>query len=90
MAKPMTGSLKRNDKQGIETRPDYRGKITLQDGQEFWLSAWINSDKETGEKYMSLKLQPKEQQASASVISHNQSKANGYAPETDADDDIPF
>ena len=38
MAKPLTGSLKKNDKQGIETRPDYRGKITLLDGQEFWVS----------------------------------------------------
>lgn len=86
----MTGSLKRNDKGGIETRPDYRGKITLQDGSEFWVSGWINSDKETGEKYMSLKLQPKEQQVGASVSAHNASKANGYAPEVDSEDDIPF
>lgn len=89
MAKPLTGSLKKNDKGGVETRPDYRGKITLLDGQEFWLSGWINADRETGEKYMSLKLQPKEQQVPASVTQHNASKANGYAPEI-ADEDIPF
>jgi uncharacterized protein (DUF736 family) len=90
MAKPMTGSLKKNDKAGVETRPDYRGKITLLDGQEFWLSAWINADRDTGEKYMSLKLQAKEQQMNAPITPHNDSKANGFAPETDADDDIPF
>jgi uncharacterized protein (DUF736 family) len=88
MAKPMTGSLKRNDKQGIETRPDYRGKITLLDGQEFWLSAWINADRETGEKYMSLKLQPKEDQGQYA----NSPKAAPVAPvaAADEDDDLPF
>ncbi len=86
MAKPLTGSLKKNDKQGIETRPDYRGKITVLDGQEFWLSAWINTDNETGQKYMSLKLKAKEQE----VTPHDAGKANGFAPQTDADDDIPF
>ena len=85
----MTGSLKKNDKEGIQTRPDYRGKITLQDNQEFWLSAWINTDRETGQKYMSLKLTPKEEQ--------NQFATPEPAPAIKqpepmdmADDDIPF
>jgi hypothetical protein len=95
MAKPLTGSLKKNDKAGVPTRPDYRGKITLLDNQEFWLSAWINTDRETGEKYMSLKLKPKVEESeypasSPTPSAHDQSKANGFAPQTDADDDIPF
>ena len=93
MAKPLTGSLKRNDKAGVETRPDYRGKITMLDNQEYWLSAWINTDRETGQKYMSLVLKPKVQESeypATTQSAHDQSKANGFAPQTDADDDIPF
>jgi uncharacterized protein (DUF736 family) len=86
----MTGSLKRNDKAGVETRPDYRGKITLLDGQEFWISGWMNADRETGEKYMSLKLQPKEQQGEGQYA--NSPKPAPVAPvaAADEDDDLPF
>ena len=64
MAKPFTGSLRKNDKGDNDKRPDYRGRITLQEGQDFWISAWINTDRETGGKYMSLKLEPCEVQPS--------------------------
>jgi uncharacterized protein (DUF736 family) len=92
MAKPLTGSIRKNDKQGVETRPDYRGKVTMEEGQEYWVSAWINEDRDTGGKYLSLKLQPKEvqQQQTATQAAHNTSKANAFQPETDADDDLPF
>jgi uncharacterized protein (DUF736 family) len=86
MAKPLTGSLKRNDKQGVETRPDYRGKITLLDGQEFWLSGWMNADRDTGEKYMSLKLQAKDQQVMASTPA----QATAPTAAVEEDDDLPF
>jgi uncharacterized protein (DUF736 family) len=89
MAKPLTGSLKRNDKQGVETRPDYRGKITLLDGQEFWLSGWMNADRETGEKYMSLKLQPKEDKPQY-MNTPAPSPAPVAASEAEEDDDLPF
>ena len=62
----MTGILRRNDKQGNDQRPDYKGSVEIE-GQKFWLSAWIRTGKEgtklAGEKYMSLKLEPAEQQA---------------------------
>ena len=58
-----SGILTRNDKQGNENRPDYRGSINV-DGVEYWLSAWIKEGRDgtklAGQKYMSLSVQAKE------------------------------
>jgi hypothetical protein len=58
-----SGILTRNDKQGNENRPDYRGSINV-DGVDYWLSAWIKEGRDgtklAGQKYMSLSVQPKE------------------------------
>jgi hypothetical protein len=57
--------LSRNDKQGNESRPDYRGSVNVA-GVEYWLSAWIKEGREgsklEGQKYMSLSVQPKDAQ----------------------------
>jgi pyruvate/2-oxoglutarate dehydrogenase complex dihydrolipoamide acyltransferase (E2) component len=57
------GLLSRNDKQGNEARPDYRGSINVA-GVDYWLSAWIREGREgtklEGQKYMSLSVQPKD------------------------------
>jgi hypothetical protein len=57
-----SGLLARNDKQGNDSRPDYRGSINV-DGREYWLSAWIKTGRDgtklAGQKYMSLSVQPK-------------------------------
>ena len=37
-----TFSLNKNDKQGNEQRPDYKGKVNI-DGRVYWLSGWIRS-----------------------------------------------
>jgi hypothetical protein len=58
-----SGLLARNDKQGNESRPDYRGSINVE-GREYWLSAWIKTGRDgtklAGQKYMSLSVQPKD------------------------------
>lgn len=54
------GVLFKNDKQGNENRPDYKGSINV-NGQELWLSAWLKTS-QAGNKFMSLSVQPKEQQ----------------------------
>jgi hypothetical protein len=63
-----SGLLARNDKQGNESRPDYRGSINV-DGREYWLSAWIKQGRDgtklAGQKYMSLSVQPKDTPAAA-------------------------
>ncbi len=55
-----SGSLFKNDKEGNESRPDYKGSVMV-GGVEYWLSAWIKEPKSGGQKYMSLSLKPKEQ-----------------------------
>lgn len=61
-----SGLLAKNDKQGNENRPDYRGSINV-DGREYWLSAWIKQGRDgtklAGQKYMSLSVKPKDEQA---------------------------
>lgn len=58
-----SGILKKNDKQGNDNRPDYRGSINV-DGVDYWLSAWIKTGRDgtklAGQKYMSLSVQPKD------------------------------
>jgi hypothetical protein len=59
------GMLTRNDKQGNESRPDYRGSINVA-GVEYWISGWLREGREgtklEGQKYMSLSVQPKDAQ----------------------------
>jgi hypothetical protein len=58
-----SGLLAKNDKQGNDQRPDYRGSINV-DGVDYWLSAWIKTGRDgtklAGQKYMSLSVQPKD------------------------------
>ena len=57
------GLLSRNDKQGNESRPDYRGSINV-DGRDYWISGWLREGREgtklAGQRYMSLSVQPKD------------------------------
>lgn len=48
------------DQKKSDSSPDYRGSINV-NGTEFWLSAWIKEGQKG--KFMSLSVQPKEQQA---------------------------
>ena len=82
--KPNTGALFRNDKEGNDKRPDYRGDCVVE-GVAYKISAWINEAK-SGAKYMSLKFEPKDAAAEAP-------KPQGAAPRKatpDLSDDIPF
>ena len=75
------GVLFKNDKQGNESRPDYRGTLNV-NGQDFWISAWVKYSK-AGNKYLSLSVRPKEAKA--------ETERQPAAPAAAAfDDDIPF
>lgn len=50
------------DKKTEETHPDYAGTLNV-NGQEFWLNAWIKTEKQTGKKFMSLSIKPKQPKA---------------------------
>lgn len=58
------GALHKNDKGDNPNRPDYKGSLNV-DGQEFWLSAWIRDKKDGSGKFMSLQIEPKQQQQQA-------------------------
>jgi hypothetical protein len=49
------GSLFKNDKGDNPKRPDYQGKINI-DGTDYKLSAWLQTPKNGGAKYMALKV----------------------------------
>lgn len=79
----MRGVLFKNDKEGNEARPDYKGKIQI-GGVEYWLSAWIKEGQKG--KFMSLKAE--EQKKAADAYPAEKPKA---APTDDFDDSsIPF
>jgi uncharacterized protein (DUF736 family) len=83
-----TGALFKNDKQGNENWPDYRGSINI-NGEEFWISAWLKTSKKDNTKYMSLAVQPKEQKKQPAK--QNKQRAPEPPPQDDAfDDEIPF
>jgi hypothetical protein len=52
------GALFKNDKEGVETRADYRGQCEIA-RVEYWVDAWIKTSK-GGKKYMSLAFKAKQ------------------------------
>lgn len=81
-----TFTLSRNkdkDQEGANPKwPDHKGRINI-NGEEFWLSAWVQTNKETGEKFFSGKIgervKPKGEKTQEPAKAGN-----------DFDDDIPF
>lgn len=79
-----TGALFKNDKQGNDKRPDYKGTINV-NGTEFWLSAWIKHSKD-GMAYMQMAVQPKEARGDAPKPKA-QKAGDDWATEAE---DLPF
>ena len=81
--RPNSGTIFKNDEKKKDTDPNARGSALI-DGVEYWVSAWTNISKQTGEPYQSLKFNKKDD---------NRAPNPGIAPSTDPDpfdDDIPF
>ena len=85
----LTGMLFRNDKGDNEKRPDYKGSCEV-NGVQYWISGWVReagpNSKRAGEKFISMKLEPKEQQAQPQRAAVQQQPATV----ANMDDDIPF
>jgi hypothetical protein len=79
----MRGVFFKNDKEGVETRPDYRGHCEI-NRVEFWMDAWIKTSKKDGKKFMSVSFKPKQ----AAEVKGG--AKNPQTPPTDFDDQIPF
>ena len=56
-------ALFKNDKGDNEARPDYTGNVTLPDGKEMRMAAWVREAK-SGVKYLSGRLSEPQVQAS--------------------------
>ncbi|MBU6183526.1 MAG: hypothetical protein KGR46_12040 [Verrucomicrobia bacterium] len=52
------GSLSRNKKKEKETQPTHKGSCTIE-GVPYWIAAYVNENRETGEKYFKLYFEKK-------------------------------
>ena len=82
------GVLFKNDDKQSDKHPDYKGSINI-DGVEYWLSSWIKTSKQ-GNKFMSLSVQPKQQQATKPVNKAKQAPQVVDTNDFDDMDGIPF
>jgi len=86
------GSLFTNDYKTTDAHPSHKGTFKWQ-GEVIEIAAWRDDTRAEGEKF-SLQIQlPKEKGGKASpapITPHNEAKSNGFAPQTDGSDDIPF
>jgi hypothetical protein len=79
----LSGVLFKNDKDGNEKRPDYKGSAEIE-GVQYWVSAWVR-DGAKG-KFMSMKYERKDKQQPAAAPAAPVASA-GYGA---VSDDIPF
>lgn len=54
------GSLSRNKRKEKETHPTHKGSCIIE-GREYWISAYVNESRDSGEKYFKLYFEPKKQ-----------------------------
>ena len=54
------GVLFRNDKQGNDKRPDYKGKANI-NGTDVRVSGWVRQSKDGQSKFLSLSFEPVEE-----------------------------
>lgn len=77
----LRGAMFVNDDKRTEKHPDYKGSIETEDGQQYWCSAWIKeiqNGKNAGNKFLSLALTPKDNNA-ATGRQETQNKDSGAA-----------
>jgi len=56
-----TGIIKRNDKGDNPNRPDYKGSLDVE-GKQYWVAGWLRRRMDDGTPFLSIKIEPKEQQ----------------------------
>ena len=87
----MKGVLFKNDKGDNDKRPDYRGSAVI-NNVDYNISGWIKASKKSGDKYMSLKIEPKgEGKLSRGGEPQQQATKQPQMTEANWDDpDMPF
>lgn len=82
------GVLFKNDRKTNSQHPDYKGSIDV-NGTSYWLSAWIKEGQKG--KFMSLSIQPKEEQKPAPQKSApKKPDPISTGRYSEMDDEIPF
>ena len=95
--KNLQGALFKNDKEGNDKRPDYKGDCMI-NGEEYQIGAWLKVSGK-GTKFMSLKFEAKKRQDVSSGVPDGRQNA-AAAPQAarqqqapaydDFDDSMPF
>jgi uncharacterized protein (DUF736 family) len=80
----LKGVLFKNNKDGNEKRPDYRGSAVI-NNVDYNLSAWIKASQKTGDKYMSISFQPKTDSKPAKPAAKVEMTEDNWH-----DDSVPF
>lgn len=81
-----SGALFKNDKQGVEARPDYRGQLNV-NGVDYWVSSWVKTSSKDGSKFMSLSVKPKDEAQRPAPAPRPAPAGSGF---DDMDYDLPF
>jgi hypothetical protein len=79
------GSLSRNKKKEKETQPTHKGSCTIE-GCQYWISAYVNESRDSGEKYFKLYFEPKKTEATSEAAP----AAEPVAVPLSESPDIPF
>jgi hypothetical protein len=82
-SKPNSGVLFKNTQKHDHRDTDYKGSVNVE-GREFWLNAWVNTSKQTGQKYIRLLLKLKTEDAATADAERAKSTT------ADFNDDLPF
>ena len=75
------GSLGKNKRKERESHPSHAGSCRV-GGKDYWISAFVNEDRETGERYFKLYFKAREARA--------RTVAAGEKPDDLEGPDIPF
>lgn len=83
-----SGALFKNDKQGNESRPDYRGDLMIE-GTLYEIAAWVK-ESGSGKKFMSLSANPKQAAAKPSAPPTRTAPPKAQSSRFDDIEDCPF
>lgn len=79
-----TIALFKNRERRDQKDPEYKGQGKV-NGREYWASAWVNESRKDGQKYLSIKVKPKEE-----AKRENYSRQQQEERRAEYDDEIPF
>jgi len=72
-----SGYLYKNTEKKNERQPDYRGKLTDQNGKEWWVSGWNKSNEKSG-PFISIAITDPDEQHKISAMKSNNNTSTQY------------